>query len=531
MEQTMNGAESLLTTLINNEIDVCFTNPGTSEMHFVAALDEVEGMRCVLCLFEGVLSGAADGYARMARKPASTLLHLGPGLGNALANIHNAKKGHVPIVNIVGDHATYHLQYNAPLTADIEGIAGPVSHWVHTSKTSGDIARDAVRAIRHARAGKVATLMLPADVSWGDNPNGAELAIEREPPATVAASHIDAVVAKLTSGKNCMLMIGGREIDQQRGLLLSRIGKASGARVSTDTFPTRQARGAGAAVLERLPYLAELAIDHIKDLDHLILIGAAAPVSFFAYPGVPSRIAPPQCDEFELAGPYDDIDQCLQALLDALADALADALDARAIEPDVYTLNLPELPTGALDVNSAAQAIAHYLPEQAIVVDEANTSGLALSPATANARFHDWLSLTGGSIGWGLPAATGAAIACPERKVVCLEGDGSAMYTIQALWTMGREDLDVTVVIFNNRKYSILELEFGRTGARGGKPGPKAASMLRIDGPDLDFVALALGMGVQADRATTAEELNQLFADAMVSKGPRLIDAIVPTLF
>ena len=519
----MNGAESLLTTLINNGIDVCFTNPGTSEMHFVAALDEVEGMRCVLCLFEGVLSGAADGYARMARRPASTLLHLGPGLGNALANTHNARKGHVPVVNIVGDHATYHLQYDAPLTADIEGIAGPVSHWVYTSKQPDDIARDGAEAVRQAGRGKVATLMLPADVSWGDNPNGAEAAVAIDPLPAVPASRLDEAVARLTSGKNCMLMIGGREIDQQRSLLLSRIGKACGARVSTETFPTRQARGAGTGVLERLPYLAELAIDHIKELDHLILIGAAAPVSFFAYPGVPSRMAPIGCDEFHLASPDDDIDQCLQSLLERL--------DGAGIEPDVHPLTLPELPSGNLDVNAAAQAIAHYLPDHAVVVDEANTSGLTLAPATATARIHDWLSLTGGSIGWGLPAAVGAAIACPDRKVVSLEGDGSAMYTIQALWTMARENLDVTVVIFNNRKYSILELEFGRTGARGGKPGPKAASMLRIDGPDLDFVALARGMGVHAERATTAEEFNQLFADAMASKGPRLIDAIVPTLF
>jgi acetolactate synthase-1/2/3 large subunit len=519
----MNGAESLLTTLINNGIEVCFTNPGTSEMHFVAALDEVEGMRCVLCLFEGVLSGAADGYARMARKPASTLLHLGPGLGNALANIHNARKGHVPVVNIVGDHATYHVQYDAPLTADIEGIAHPVSHWVHTSASPADIARDAAEAVRQAGHGRVATLMLPADVSWGDNPNGPEPAVALEAPLPVPASRIDAAVAKLTSGKKCMLLIGGREIDEQRGLLLSRIGKACGARVSTDTFPTRQARGAGSGVLERMPYLAELAIDNLKDLDHLILVGAAAPVSFFAYPNVPSRLAPQHCEEFLLARPHDDIDQLLETLVQRL--------DAANVAADVYPLSLPELPSGKLDVQAVAQAVAHYLPEQAIVVDEANTSGLMLSPATATARAHDWLNLTGGSIGWGLPAAVGAAIACPQRKVISLEGDGSAMYTLQALWTMAREKLDVTVVIFNNRKYSILELEFGRTGARGGKPGPKAASTLRIDGPDLDFVALAQGMGVQAGRATTAEEFNALFAEAMAAKGPRLIDAHVPTLF
>jgi len=519
----MNGAESLLTTLMNNGIDVCFANPGTSEMHFVAALDEVEGMRCVLCLFEGVLSGAADGYARMARKPASTLLHLGPGLGNALANLHNAKKGHVPVVNIVGDHATYHLQYDAPLTADIEGIAGAVSHWVRASRSPEQIALDTAEAVRQAGKGQVSTLVLPADVSWGDNPGGAEGAVAIAPPGAVATTRIDEAVARLTSGKNCMLMIGGREIDQQRGLTLSRIGKACGARVSTDTFPTRQARGAGSAVLERLPYLAELAIDHIMELDHLILIGAAAPVSFFAYPDVPSRIAPPECEEFVLAGPDEDIDQVLTSLLERL--------DAAGVEPDVHPLSLPELPTGGLDVNSVAQSIAHYLPEGAVVVDEANTSGLAMFPLTVTARSHDWLNLTGGSIGWGLPAAVGAAIACPERKVVSLEGDGSAMYTIQALWTMARENLDVTVVIFNNRKYSILELEFSRTGAHGGIPGPKAASTMDISGPDLDFVALAKGMGVQAERATTADEFNRLFEAAMTVPGPRLIDTLVPPLF
>jgi acetolactate synthase-1/2/3 large subunit len=519
----MNGAESLLTTLLNNEVEVCFTNPGTSEMHFVAALDEVDGMRCVLCLFEGVLSAAADGYARMARKPASTLLHLGPGLGNALANTHNAKKGNVPMVNIVGDHATYHLQYNAPLTSDIEAIAAPVSHWVHTSTASGAIARDAAEAVRQAAGHRVATLMLPADVSWGDNPNGAEAAVGPLPAATVPQSRIDQAVEKLQSGASCMLMIGGVEVSRERGLALSRIGKACGAQVSSDTFPVRIARGEGSAVLGRLPYLAELAIDSIKDVEHLILIGALPPVSFFAYPNVPSEIAPEGCDVLQMAEPGEDIDQLLESLLSAL--------DAQAVEPDVQALDLPPLCSGALDVNAAAQAIAHFLPQDAIVVDEANTSSTFTSAYTTSARAHDQLCLTGGAIGWGLPAAVGAAIACPQRKVVALEADGSAMYTLQALWTMAREDLDITVVIFNNRKYSILELEFGRTGARGGTPGPKAASTLSIGNPDLDFVALAQGMGVSATRATTAEEFNTQFEAAVNSRGPRLIDAIVPTVF
>jgi acetolactate synthase-1/2/3 large subunit len=518
----MNGAESMLTTLVNNGVEVCFTNPGTSEMHFVAALDEVDGFRCVLCLFEGVLSGAADGYARIARKPASTLLHLGPGLGNALANIHNARKAYMPMVNIVGDHATYHLKYDAPLTSDIEGIARPVSHWVYTSKSPADIAVDTAEACKIAGLGQVATLVLPADVSWGENPNGAEPVAAVGAPSQVPDERVEEAVAKLRSGGACMLMIGGREVDAERGLKLSRIGKSCGARVSTDTFPTRVARGAGTANMERLPYLAELAIDHIKDVEHLILVAAKAPVSFFAYPGVPSAIAADSCDQFVLATPEEDIDQVL--------DALLERLNAGEVIADVHPLSIPELPSGPLDAGAAAQCLAALLPGEAIVVDEGITAGLACFPTMATAAPHDWLNQTGGAIGWGLPAAVGAAIAAPERKVLCLEGDGSAMYTISALWTMARENLDVTVVIFNNRKYSILELEFARTGARGGKPGPKAASTLAIGSPDMDFVAMAQGMGVTAGRASTAEEFAEQLRVAFASPGPYLIDAIVPAL-
>lgn len=517
----MNGAESLLGTLVDSGIEVCFTNPGTSEMHFVAALDEVEGIRCVLCLFEGVLSGAAAGYAAMARKPASTLLHLGPGLGNALANIHNAKKGNLPMVNIVGDHATYHLEYDAPLTSDIEGIAGTVSHWVYSSKSPEDIGVDAAEAVLQAGRGQVATLILPADVSWGDNPNGRAPGVSLSPADVVPDSRIDEAVSLLRSGKPCMIMIGGREIDTEQGLMLSRIGKASGARVCTDTFPARVARGAGTAVIDRLPYLTEMAVDHIKDIENLILIGAKAPVSFFAYPNLPSAIAPEGCNEFVLATVNEDIDQVLGALLEKL-----DAVD---VEPDVHPLALPDLPTGDLDVMACGNTIAHFLPESAVVVDEGITSSIGCFPLTITAQPHDWLNLTGGAIGWGLPAAVGAALAVPDRKVICLEGDGSAMYTISALWSMARENLDITVVIFNNRKYSILELEFTRTGARGGTPGPKAASTLDVGTPDMDFVALATGMGVDATRATTAEEFNEQFEAAMQSTGPCLIDAMVPT--
>ena len=519
----MNGAQSLLTTLTNNGIDVCFTNPGTSEMHFVAALDEVPEMRCVLCLFEGVLSGAADGYARMKGKPASTLLHLGPGLGNALANVHNAKKGHSPMVNIVGDHATYHLEYDAPLTSDIEGIAHPVSHWVRTSASAADIARDAAEAVLQAGIGQIATLVLPADVSWGDNPNGAEGAVDVAGATEVPAERVSEAARRLRSGANTLILIGGREVTREQGLLLDRIASATGAQALIEVLPGKVARGAGTAVIDRLAYLAELAIDSLKEIEQLILVGAADPVSFFAYPGVPSAIAPEACDRFAMAGPNDDITAALQAL--------AQECGATEVEPRVHPLNLPELPEGDLDAGKVGMAIAHHLPEDAVLVDEGITSGMMVNMFTATARPHDQLNQTGGSIGWGLPAALGAAIAVPDRKIVCLEGDGSAMYTLQALWTMARENADVTVVIFNNRKYSILEMEFGRTGARGGVPGPSAASTLDIGSPDMDFVAMASGMGVQASRATTAEEFNAQFAEAMMQKGPRLIDAIVPTIF
>ena len=517
----MNGAESLIQTLVDSGIELCFTNPGTSEMHFVAALDEVEGMRCVLCLFEGVLSGAADGYARMARKPASTLLHLGPGLGNALANIHNAKKGNVPMLNIVGDHATYHLQYDAPLTSDIEAVAGPMSHWVYTSKAPQDIADDAARAVREAGHTRIATLILPADVSWGDNPNGAAPAATPTALARVPAERIAAAKEMLQSGNSTMILIGGGELTAEQGILLSTLGQASGARVSTDTFPPRVRRGAGTAILEKLPYLAELAIDHIKEVKNLILLGAKSPVSFFAYPNVESRIPAPACEELELARSGDDIEACLKELLAAIGGEEA--------EPELHPLAVPEPPSGELTAASLGQSFAHYLPENAIVVDEGATTGIYCFPTTETALPHDWLNLTGGAIGYGLPCAVGAAIACPDRKVVCIEGDGSAMYTIQSLWTMARENLDVTVVICNNRKYSILELEFARTGARGGVPGPKAASMLDIGQPEMNFAAMAEGMGVVASRATSAEEFNRQLGEAMSQRGPRLIDAQVPT--
>lgn len=515
----MNGAESLIATLVDNGVEVCFTNPGTSEMHFVAALDEVAGMRGVLALFEGVASGAADGYARMAGKPAATLLHLGPGLSNASANIHNAKKGGMPMLNIIGDHATYHLQYNAPLTSDIVGLAGPLCDVVISSTSAANIANDAAAAVSACYPNNIVSLILPADVSWGEN----ESALPPSPtiPALRQAdsTQIAKAAALLKASDKAMLFVGG-SVSLELGHELSRISAKTGARICLETFPARVTRGAGSAKMEKLPYLAEMAIDHIKDIDTLILVGAASPVSFFAYPNVPSVLQPKDCSVFELCNGDEDAS--------AAVTALVAELEANTLGPIVNDEALPPLPSGELDAMTMAQVLAALMPENAVIVDEGATSALGCYPFSEQSKPHDWLSLSGGSIGWGLPCAVGAAVACPDRKVICIEGDGSAMYTIQALWTMVRENLDITVLLCNNRKYNILELEFARTGARGGVPGDIAATMMDIGNPSMDFVAMAQGFGMQATRAATAEEFSAQLGEALGYSGPSLIEAVIP---
>jgi len=514
----MNGAESLVRTLVGCGVDVCFSNPGTSEMHFVAALDRVAGMRPVLALFEGVATGAADGYGRMADKPACTLLHLGPGLSNGLANLHNARRANTPIVNVVGDHATYHAQYDAPLASDIAGLARPVSAWVHASTNAKVVASDGARAVQAAIAapGQVATLILPADTAWLDADASAP-PLTRIAPATVSSDAIDIAAKALRAGKKTALLMRGH-VTRERGLRAAgRIAAKTGARLMCDTFAPRLERGAGLVAVERIPYFAEQIVDFLKDLDVLVLVGTKPPVSFFAYPGKPSWCTPETCAVHYLAQPHEDGVGALEAL--------AEALGAPKEPAGVVEFKRPERPNGKLNAYAAGQAIGFYLPEGAIISDEAATSGLGAATFTANAARHDHLSLTGGSIGQGLPVATGAAVACPDRKVVCLHGDGGAMYTLQSLWTQAREKLDVTTVIFANHSYAILNIELARVGAEN--PGPRALSMLDLHNPELDWVSLARGMGVDATRATTAEDFADQFASAMKTRGPRLIEAVI----
>jgi acetolactate synthase-1/2/3 large subunit len=502
----MNGAESLVRTLVAGGVDVCFANPGTSEMHFVAALDRVEGMRCVLGLFEGVVTGAADGYFRMKGTPASTLLHLGPGLANGLANLHNAKKANSGIVNIVGQHAVYHIGFNAPLTSDIEGLARPMSAWVRTSPDAKSVSKDGAAAIAAAKSAppQIATLILPADTAWNEADGIAEVPLQSQ--RVSYSPH--------GNGAQTLLLITGSALTEHGLALAQQIAGKTGCKVMGQTYHPKMARGRGRFSIDRIPYVIEQALPILKDFKHIVLVEANDPVAFFAYPNKPSMLKPEGCEVHRMTSWGENSVAALEAL--------AGALGARP--QDVKPQKLVELskPTGALTHASIAQAIAMAIPENAIVVDESITTGRGFFPPTAAANPHDWLQNMGGSIGFSTPVATGAAVACPDRKVICMVGDGSAMYTIQSLWTQARENLNVTTIVFANRIYQILRGEFDGVGA--GEPGQRALDMLKINRPDLDFVALAKGMGVPGRAVTTADEFVEALAEAVPEQGPRLIE-------
>lgn len=518
----MNGAVSLLGTLARNDVTTCFMNPGTSEMHFVAALDDVTDVRGILCLFEGVASGAADGFARVTGRPAATLLHLGPGLGNAFANLHNARRAHVPILNIVGDHATYHARYDAPLSSDIAAIASALGGWFRSSARSDDVASDAAAAIAAAYGppGCVATLALPADVSWSEVSRD-DAPIARRGIAPVVPSHVIEHVAVAVRGRRMVLLVGGTAL-RARGLAAAaRIAAATGCKVLHETFPTVLDRGAGVFAPERLNYLAEFATAQLDGAEVLVLAGAVEPVSFFAYPSIVSRLVPDGCELLELA----DLVVDATVALEDLADALGAPSRAGTPEPP----ERPERPTGALDTYTLAAAVGSLLPEGCVVVDESNTSGVGLLGATAAAPPHEWLTNTGGAIGFGLPAAVGAAVGADGRRVVCIESDGSMSYTPQALWTMAREGLDVSVVCCSNDSYAILNYELSRVGATAS--GERAKAMLDLTEPTLDLAATARGYGVTAETVSTADELVVAFEKSLGTPGPSFINARLASIF
>jgi acetolactate synthase I/II/III large subunit len=514
----MTGAQSLLQTLVNGGVEVCFTNPGTSEMHFIAAVDRVPGMRAVLGLFEGVCTGAADGYARMAGKPAATLLHLGPGLGNGFANLHNARRANSPMINIVGDHTTYHVRHDPPLATDIEAIVRGFSGWVRRSRAATDVPADAADALTAAMSppGQVATLILPADCSWNES---------REPmpgpprprPAPVESATIRWIAEVLRGKQPVTVLLSGSLLMEEGLRLAGRIARATGARIMGNRVNARSQRGAGRVVIERLPYPVDPALEMLRGTAHLVLAGSPVPVPFFAWPGKPNWLVPDACRLHVLARPEDDGLGALRVL----AEELGATHGVTAVDPGIR----PPLPAGELTAEKVWRALAALMPEDAIISDEGVSSSRAADTWTMGAPPHDWLNVTGGSIGQGLPVATGAALACPARKVFAMESDGAGMYTLQSLWTQARERLDVVTVIFANRAYQILQGELRQMGIADA--GPKAKALLELDNPALDWVKLAEGMGVPGSRARTSEEFADQLQDAIRTRGPRLIEVVL----
>jgi acetolactate synthase-1/2/3 large subunit len=511
----MNGAESLIRTLVAADVKVCFSNPGTSEIHIVAALDHMPEMRCVLGLFEGVVTGAADGYARMAEKPACTLLHLGPGLGNGLANLHNAYRAQVPLVNLVGQHATDHVHYDTPLTSDIESIARPYSKWLRTSRSSADVGRDAAEAVTAARLapGQIATLIIPADTAWSEGGQIGSITASQK-PAPPESSSIDRAAAMLRSGIRTGILMAGDALYGNGLRTAGRIAGATGATLLAPYPITRLQRGAGIPRVDRVQYVLEQGIEQFKEFRQLILVGARAPVSYFAYPGKNSQFTSPDCQIHNLAIAGQDYVGALCALADVLSirdETVPTAIEAR-----------PPLPSGEITLQGIAAAVGALVPENSIVVDESMTSGRGLMAATKGAPPHDWLGNTGGSIGIAMPLSVGAAVARPEHRVLCLTADGSGMYTPQALWTMAREGLNVTVVVFANRDYAVLKREFSYLGI--GSPGTRAREMFEIGRPDLDWVQLAKGMGVPGCRVSSLDDFGKALRAGFDGEGPTLIE-------
>jgi acetolactate synthase-1/2/3 large subunit len=511
----MNGAESLVQTLTDQGVDICFANPGTSEMHFLKALENPR-MRSVLCLFEGVCTGAADGYYRMKGTPASTLLHLGPGLANGLANIHNAKRASSGMVNIVGEHSAAHLKYDPPLMSDIEGLARPLSHWVRRVESPRAVAWDVATAVEKAseHVGQIATLILPGDTSWQEA--GEPVA----PPRAVArakipdAARVEHIAQVLRSGEPALIVLAGHSSRGRAIELAGKLKAATGCRLATQFFTARIERGAGRVTLERIPYAVGQAVEYLKAFKHIITVETTEPIAFFSYPDKPSLLKSPGTSVHSLVEIGEDGEAGLEMLVEAVGAAGTPAVLRHRSDATP--------PTGALSPATIAQALAAALPENCILVDESLTTGRETMGLTVGAAPHDLINNMGGSIGYATPVATGAALACPDRRVFCMVGDGSAMYTIQSLWTQAREGLNITTIIFANNSYAILKAEYANMGA--GAPGARALAMIDIDRPRIDWLAMAKSMGVPAVAVDTAEAFHKAMVDSVNESGPCLIE-------
>jgi acetolactate synthase I/II/III large subunit len=516
----MNGAELLVKTAVASGVEVCFANAGTTEIPIVTALDSIPGIRVYLGLFEGVCTGAADGYGRMLDKPAMTLLHLGPGLANGIANLHNARRGNSPVWNVIGEHASWHVSADPPLAMDIESLARTVSGWWRTCQSSGNIAEDVAEAIAASRLEQVATLIVPNDFQLAECkdhppfPRGI-------PYNPIDVRSIESIASRLKRFQKTALLLGRRALRKPGLDIASRIQKAIGCDLLTRALPGCIDRGAGLPDIMRLPHFPDEAVKLLSGYEAVLLAGSTEPVTFFGYPGVRSRILSEEQEKITLCTDRQNVVEALECLAEALKAPLHPG--AGKMSSPQQRLSLPE---GDLTPEKACLTLAALQPENAIIVDEAVSSGHFHYPLTAGLPPHSILMGSGGSIGQGIPCATGAAIACPNRPVINLEADGSALYTIQALWTQAHEGSNVTTLICSNRSYRILQMELARAGIKS--YGEKTRALTELTRPPINWVKTAEGFGVPGVTVSTAEELARQLRNALAEPGPHLIEMLLP---
>ncbi|HFD32141.1 MAG TPA: acetolactate synthase large subunit [Gammaproteobacteria bacterium] len=513
-----NGSENIIKALEKEGVEVCFTNPGTSELHLVEALGQSENIKSVLCLFEGVVTGAADGYARMSGKPAATLLHLGPGFANGIANMHNAQKANSPMVNLVGQHALTHLEHETPLHSDIMGLAKPVSGWVETIFSNNDIFPCMTEAIANTKKpyNRISTVIIPADIAWSKSkeiPVGSSAYV----PDSIDKDIVNIVADILLKAKHPVIFVNTTGLDKACIDLIGKIQKKIGCRIFSELFVSRLTKGAGEVVVERIPFRQKEALKVFENVDEAILVGAHHPRTFFAYPGQSSSsMFMPDCRVTCLVG----VDRFSYDVIKALVTELG----ADDLMPDLSPAKTLKCADGELTTEKVGQSIAALLPESAIISDDGITSTFNYWPLFVHAPRHDWLYTTGGAIGQGLPVAVGAAIAEPQRPVICLSGDGSAMYTIQSLWTQVRENLNIVNIIYSNRSYKILNTELTLIGIDD--IGETGKQMLDLSKPNLNFVDMASSMGMSAICVSNMEAFNNAMKQAIQSDRPNLIEVL-----
>lgn len=517
----MNGADALVQSILQSGVSLCLANAGTTELPIVIALDGEPRIRKVLGLFEGVCTGAADGYGRLLDKPAMALLHLGPGLANGIANLHNARRAKTPLVVIIGEHATWHRHADPPLAMDIDALAGTVSGWHRRNGSSGDVWNDVADAVSASLSGQIATLVVPSDHQWAACAKGLPAAPQRRFDA-FEESDIDAAVRLLKGPGPVGIMLGGKAIRTEGLREAARVSLATGCHLMTESFPGFLERGEAYPDVVRIPYFPEPALEYLGQYRGFVLIGMQEPVTFFGYSGIPGFLIRKDQITISLTPKMQNPLEAIRILADALGTANKPATPNHGSEK---RSPFPAPAGGPLTPENICLTIAALMPDRAILVDEGLTTSIPLYSMTKDLSPHSYLTIAGGSIGYGMPCATGAALACPDRTVINIQADGSAAYTMQALWTQARERLNVKTLICSNRGYNIIRVEMARAGITSMGPGAKA--LTDIKDPDLNWSKIAEGMGVPAVAVDSVESLRTGIARIMSEKGPGLIDMAV----